>query len=296
MVEGIIHKLLGGFYYVFTDGEIWCCRARGLFRNENIKPLVGDKVLVQPDSLESHKGYIIEVLPRETELVRPAVANVNQAVIVFSLTSPKPNLPLLDKLLIFCEMSGVEPLICFNKSDLDDNGVLFAAMKAIYQTSGYHVIETSTKVEHGKDALIEALTNRISVFAGPSGVGKSSLVNNIIPGLQLITGEVSEKIQRGKHTTRHTELIALPFGGFVLDTPGFTSLELDGVTAIELKDLMPDFVLFQEECRFDDCQHVNEPGCAVLEALAQGKIHESRYTSYQLMLKQLVSDRRKKSW
>lgn len=299
LVRGIIQKLLGGFYYVAADGAIWCCRARGLFRKDDIKPLVGDAVLLQPDPLEADKGYVVEVLPRSSELVRPSVANVDQAVIVFALTKPKPNFNLLDKLLIFCEVSGVEPLICFNKMDLDEDGALMAQMASVYAASGYRLVASSTKVAGGIEALREALKDRISVFAGPSGVGKSSLVNAIIPGLSLVTGEVSEKIDRGKHTTRHTELINLPGGGFVLDTPGFTSLELSEISDFEpedLKELMPDFVPYQEDCRFDDCKHVNEPGCAVREALAAGKIHPSRYESYQLMLSQLSANRRKKSW
>ncbi len=298
-IQGIIQKLLGGFYYVAVDQTIWCCRARGLFRKEEIKPVVGDVVLFQPDPLEPNKGYIVEVLPRQSQLVRPSVANVNQAVIVFAVTKPKPNFNLLDKLLVFCEVSGVEPVLLFNKQDLDPTGELMAQIKEIYSATGYRVLVTSTKVEGGSAVLEGLLKDRISVFAGPSGVGKSSLVNAIIPGLSLITGEMSEKIDRGKHTTRHTELIALPFGGFVLDTPGFTSLELSEIEGFELedlKDLFPEFIPFQENCRFDDCKHINEPGCAVCEALSKGFIHESRYDSYQLMLQQLSANRRKKSW
>lgn len=299
LVRGIIHKLLGGFYYVAEGQTIWCCRARGLFRKDEIKPVVGDEVLLQPDPLEANKGYIVEVLPRTSQLVRPSVANVNQAVIVFALTKPKPNFNLLDKLLVFCEVSGVEPVILFNKMDLDTSGELMAQIKAIYATSGYRIMVASTIVPEGTCELEETLKDRITVFAGPSGVGKSSLVNSIIPGIGLVIGEMSEKIERGKHTTRHTELIPLPFGGFVLDTPGFTSLEISEIEGFELedlKDLIPEFQNFQEACRFDDCQHINEPGCAVREALSNGLIHPSRYESYQLMLQQLSANRRKKSW
>lgn len=299
VVKGIIQKLLGGFYYVAVDEGVWCCRARGLFRKAAIKPLVGDSVLVQPDPLEPEKGYIVDVLPRTSELLRPSVANVNQAVIVFALTKPKPNFNLLDKLLVFCEVSGVSPLICLNKMDLDHDGDLLGQVMAIYKHSGYRMISSSTKVAGGAESLREALRDRITVFAGPSGVGKSSLVNAVIPGLGLVIGEVSEKIERGKHTTRHTELIGLPEGGYVLDTPGFTSLELSEIEDFEprdLKDLMPEFEQYQEQCRFDDCQHINEPGCEVIAAVAAGEIHTSRYESYLLMFQQLSGNRRKKSW
>lgn len=297
--KGIIRKLLGGFYYVATDHGIWCCRARGLFRKKDVKPLVGDRVMVQADPLEADKGYIVEVLPRVSELVRPSVANVDQAILVFSLTRPKPNFHLLDKLLVFCEVSGVRPLICFNKQDLDVDGSLFQEIQAIYEQTGYRLLVTTTKVERGILLLEEALKDCISVFAGPSGVGKSSLVNEVIPGLSLVTGSVSDKIERGKHTTRHTELIPLPFGGYVLDTPGFTSLdihEIEGLLPEDLKDLMPEFETYEALCRFDDCQHINEPGCAVLTALKSGEIHKMRYDSYQLMHQQLTQFYKKKSW
>jgi ribosome biogenesis GTPase len=296
LLEGIIHKLLGGFYYVMTDSGVICCRARGLFRHEDIKPLVGDRVKIQLDELDDMKGTVVEVLPRSTELVRPSVANVDQAIIVFALTHPKPNLNLLDKLLVLCELSGVEPIIVFNKCDLESDGSHFDDLLLTYALTDYHVLKTSTKENVGIESLKKVLVNRISVFAGPSGVGKSTLLNTLMPGLSLHTGAVSEKIQRGKHTTRHTELIVLPSGGFVLDTPGFTSLDLSSLEGEQLKDYMPDITKLQESCRFDDCVHINEPGCAVIESLNSGVLHFSRYQSYKLMMSQLEKDRRNKSW
>lgn len=296
MIEGIINKLLGGFYYVMTDNGVLECRARGLFRKQDIKPLVGDRVGVQIDSLDETKGYIIEVRDRDTRLDRPAVANVNQSVIVFSIKNPKPNIHLLDKMLFLCEVSGIDPLIVFNKCDLDEDGTLFDELKDIYKSTGYRVIETSTKQNIGIDQLRKALEDRITVFAGPSGVGKSTLLNVIIPGLKLNTGEVSKKIQRGKHTTRHTELILVPGGGFVLDTPGFTSLDLAEIEPEDIKAYMPEFVKYQEDCRFQNCNHMNEPSCAVIDALNREEIHFSRYNSYKLLFNQAGEDKRRKSW
>lgn len=296
MIEGIIHKLLGGFYYVATDDGILETRARGLFRNEDVKPLVGDHVSVEIDPLDGHKGTIMKVHKRRTKLVRPAVANVDRALIVFALNNPKPNIHLLDKMLIMCEMSGIEPLICFNKIDLDETGEGQAEMLKIYEESHYEVIFTSPHVEESLQALRDALNGHISVVAGPSGVGKSTLLNAIMPGLKLNTGEISQKIKRGKHTTRHTELILLPGGGFVLDTPGFTSLELSDLSHGDIKHMMPEIVRHQEGCRFSDCNHINEPACAVIAALDAGEIHFSRYQSYKMLYVQLENDRRRQSW
>lgn len=294
LIEGIIYKLLSGTYYVNIGSETLACKARGLFRLEEIKPLVGDRVSVQRDSFEKGKGVIIEVKERATELTRPPVANVNQAVIVVAVKRPKPNIHLLDKMLILCEQSNIYPIITINKSDLDESEEVAERIANIYANTGYPLLKTSAMSLESTDRLKDILKDNISVFAGPSGVGKSSLLNAMIPNLKLQTGAVSKKIERGKHTTRHVELIELPFGGMVLDTPGFTSLDM----TIELADLancFPEFVTYSKHCRFGNCMHINEPNCAVIQALNREVIHFSRYQSYKMLYRQIENNRRNKS-
>lgn len=296
MVEGIIVKGIAGFYYVRTTDGIYECKARGIFKKNKVTPLVGDKVKISILSEDPKEGWIEEIGERNVELFRPAVANVDQAIIVFALKSPDPHLNLLDKILLLGEYAGMELTICFNKADLIKGDDVFERYKAIYELAGYNVVMTSTKTGEGIDKIREILKDKISVFAGPSGVGKSSMLNVIQPGLQLKTGEVSEKIQRGKHTTRHTELIELEFGGWVVDTPGFTSLDLDFIGMDELADLFQEFREFEGHCRFNDCMHINEPDCAVKAAIETGHIHQNRYDSYLYFYNSLVDSRRHKSW
>ena len=224
MLEGIITKGIGGFYYVRVGDTTYECRARGLFRKQNIKPQVGDKVRIRVS--EDSLGYVEEVLPRTTELIRPPVSNVNQAIIVFAIRKPDPNMWLLDRFLLLASSEDLEVVICINKVDMATEQEV-EEMKDIYKNTGYKVITTSTVDETGIDELRDILKDKITVFAGPSGVGKSTLLNMIQPNLKPETGVISEKTSRGKHTTRHTELIELESGGFVLDTPGFSSLDLD---------------------------------------------------------------------
>lgn len=296
MVEGIIVKGIAGFYYVRTADGIYECKARGIFKKNKITPLVGDKVKINILSEEPKEGWIEEIQERAVELFRPAVANVDQAVIVFALKSPDPHLNLLDKILLLGEYAGLELTICFNKADLMKGDADYERYKAIYELAGYNVIMTSTKTGEGIETVRNLLKDKISVFAGPSGVGKSSMLNVIQPGLQLKTGEVSEKIKRGKHTTRHTELIELEFGGWVVDTPGFTSLDLDFIDMAELADLFQEFREFEGHCRFNDCMHVNEPDCAVKAAIESGHIHQNRYDSYLYFYNGLIDSRRRNSW
>ncbi len=291
-IEGIIYKLLGGTYYVKTDTKKLACRARGLFRLEDVKPLVGDVVVVQQDEFEEDKGYIIEVKPRKTELLRPPVANVNHAVIVVAIKTPNPNIYLLDKMLVLCETAGITPTIVINKSDLDKEGNAIQLIKEIYKATNYKVLVTNILNPSCLDELKDELKDKITVFAGPSGVGKSSLLNTMLPQLSLQTGEVSKKIKRGRHTTRHTELIELPSGGMVLDTPGFTSLDILDVDATSLSHYFPEFRKYDSKCKFRDCQHINEPKCAVLDALDKAEIHQSRYQSYKLLREQIENTRR----
>jgi len=296
MVKGIIVKGIAGFYYVRTDNGIYECKARGIFKKNKVTPLVGDKVNINILSEDPKEGWIEEIEERNVELFRPAVANVDQAVIVFALKSPDPHLNLLDKIILLAEYSGLDLTICFNKADLIEGDAEFERYKAIYELAGYNVVMTSTKTGDGIEEVRDLLKDKISVFAGPSGVGKSSMLNVVQPGLELKTGEISEKIKRGKHTTRHTELIELEFGGWVVDTPGFTSLDLNFIDMAELADLFQEFREFEGHCRFNDCMHINEPDCAVKAAVDTGHIHQNRYDSYLYFYNNLVDSRRHNSW
>jgi len=296
MVDGIIIKGIAGFYYVRTSTGVYECKARGIFKKRKITPLVGDKVKINVLSEEPKEGWIEELEKRKVELFRPAVANVDQAVVVFALKSPDPHLNLLDKILLLGEYAGLELIVCFNKADLLEGDEVFEYYKSIYELAGYNVVMTSVKTGEGIEKIRELLKDKISVFAGPSGVGKSSMLNVVQPGLELKTGEISEKIQRGKHTTRHTELIELEFGGWVVDTPGFTSLDLNFIDMNELADLFQEFREYQGCCRFNDCMHINEPECAVKTAVEEGYIHKNRYDSYLYFYNNIIDTGRHKSW
>lgn len=289
MVKGIIVKGIAGFYYVKTENGLYECKARGKFKNKKLTPLVGDRVLILPEN--EAKATIEEIEDRTTELLRPSVANVEQAIIVVASQNPDPNMILLDKMTVLALSADLEPIICVNKVDLDVKGKA-EQLKKEYEAAGFKVILSSTKRGDGIEALKEVIKDKITVFAGPSGVGKSSLLNKIQPGLVLQTGEISEKIKRGKHTTRHSELIALNEGGWVVDTPGFTSLELDFIKVDMLKHYFPEFEAFSESCRFDDCVHMNEPACSIIEAVESGRIIRRRYESYQYVYQELKKLRR----
>lgn len=289
MLEGIITKGIGGFYYVRVGDTTYECRARGLFRKQNIKPQVGDRVMirVQQDSL----GYVEEVLERTTELIRPPVSNVNQAIIVFAIRKPDPNMWLLDRFLLLASSQNLDVVICINKVDMATEDEV-DEMKDMYKNTGYKVITTSTVDETGIDELRDILKDKITVFAGPSGVGKSTLLNMIQPNLKLETGVLSVKTSRGKHTTRHTELIELESGGFVLDTPGFSSLDLDFLSEETLEEHFPEIHEKGSECRFNGCKHLKEPGCAVKDSVESGEISQSRYDNYVMFLKEIIDNRR----
>lgn len=291
MLEGKIVKGIGGFYYVKSDGEIYECRARGIFRKQDIVPMVGDDVKIRLNKEDETTGYVEEILERRNELFRPPVSNVDQAVIVFALRSPDPNLWLLDKFLILAEEQEIEITICFNKIDLvsDEEKLEY---NRIYENAGYRVLNTSTETGEGIEGLREVLSGKTTVFAGPSGVGKSTLLNTVQPDLKLQTGSVSEKTSRGKHTTRHVELMSLELGGYVLDTPGFSSLELDFLTEENLEVYFPEIYSKSEDCRFRGCRHNKEPGCAVKSAVEQGEISEKRYENYLLFLKDAMERRK----
>ncbi|MDR7869895.1 MAG: ribosome small subunit-dependent GTPase A [Tissierellaceae bacterium] len=290
MLEGIIIKGIGGFYYVKTDEGIIESRARGVFRDNNITPLVGDKVKIRI-SEEDGTGYVVDVEERKTQLLRPAVANVTQAIIVASIKNPNINTWLLDKFLLMAEYEGLDVVICLNKYDLDES--LSEKYREIYQKAGYKVMLTSCKLDIGINSLKEQLSNNISVFAGPSGVGKSSLLNKVDERLNLETGSVSNKTKRGKHTTRHIELLELSENSFILDTPGFSSLNLDFIEdETYVKKNFREINKYGTECRFLTCLHDKEPGCAVKEKVQEGIIDEERYNNYILLLNEVRNIRR----
>ncbi|QXM05868.1 ribosome small subunit-dependent GTPase A [Crassaminicella indica] len=289
MIKGIITKGIGGFYYVKSQDAVYECRARGRFRKEKIIPLVGDRVKISINH-SSNQGTIEEIMDRDMEFIRPPVANVNQAIIVFAVKKPDPNLMLLDRFLAMAENEGIDVVVCFNKIDLDEEYLI--ELKKCYTAAGYEVVATSVKLGIGIEHFREILKDKITVFAGPSGVGKSSLLNATQPNLSLKTGAISEKNKRGKHTTRHVELLELDFGGWVLDTPGFSSLNLDFIEEGELQFLFREFTPLIGQCKFTGCKHVNEPECAVKRAVEENIISKSRYESYMQLLKEINQKRR----
>lgn len=293
MINGKIIKGIGGFYYVDTEKGLYECRARGIFRKNKITPLVGDRVSISVVDEENKKGVVEEIEKRDTELVRPPIANVDKALIVFAIKNPAPNLSLLDRFIVLAEKENLEIVIVFTKVDLDADGELLEELKSIYEVSGYKVIPVSNKLKLNIDKIKEELKENTVVFAGPSGVGKSSLLNEVDKNFELKTGEVSDKIKRGKHTTRHAELLKLECGGMVADTPGFSSLTLDDIDESELKEYFIEFDK-HDDCRFGSrCIHENEPSCAVKEAVKNGEISKKRYESYIQLLNEIRSGKRR---
>ena len=291
MIEGRIIKGIGGFYYIETEKGLYECRARGIFRKNKITPLVGDFVKISVVDEDNKKGVVEEIQERKTELVRPPIANVNKALIVFAVKNPTPHLSLLDRFIVLAERENLEIVIILTKIDLDDDNT-FEKIKNIYEPCGYKVIGVSNLENKNIDKVKEELKDN-TVFAGPSGVGKSSLLNQIDSNFQLKTGDVSDKIKRGKHTTRHAELFELKFGGMVADTPGFSSLTLDDIEDIDLKDYFIEFEDY-DDCKFGSrCIHQNEPNCAVKEAVENGEIPKERYESYIQLLNEIRQGKRR---
>ena len=291
-MQGKIIKGIAGFYYVDSSDGVFQCKAKGIFRNKSIKPLVGDNVEFEITHEEDKEGNITEILERDNELIRPAVANIDQAMIVFALKAPNPNVNLLDKLLVCMEYQNIETIICFNKTDIADKD--FAEdLASIYRNAGYKVLFTSATENEGVEEVKKALKGKSTVFAGPSGVGKSSMLNAIKEDAVMETGDISEKIGRGKHTTRHSEIFKTDDDTYVFDTPGFGSVFIPGMTKERLEDCFPEFSLYTNECRFIGCAHINEPDCAVKEALEDNKIAESRYESYKAFYEELKEQENK---
>lgn len=292
-MKGKIIKGIAGFYYVHTPDEdvIYECKAKGIFRNQNIKPLVGDDVEIDTDDQSKSSGTIVNILPRKNELIRPAVANVDQAMVIFAAAEPAPNLNLLDRFLIMMRRQKLNTIVCFNKMDIVTEKEISLLMET-YKQCGYEVVFTSILKKDGISRLSDMLKEKTTVLAGPSGVGKSTFINAIKPEANMETGDISEKIKRGKHTTRHSELINVEKDTYVMDTPGFSSLYIDDIEKEELKSYFEEFHEFEEECRFIGCSHQNEPGCAVKNALKENKISKIRYENYITLYEELKNLKR----
>lgn len=291
-MKGKIIKGIAGFYYVHVENHgTYECKAKGIFRNKKVKPLVGDDVNMDVIDEEKLLGNISEILPRRNYVLRPEVANVDQAVIIFAVREPEPNINLLTRFIVRMQMEHVDTVICFNKTDIGDEKRT-GELQDIFAESGCPVIFTSTYEERGLDSLRQILKGKTTVLAGPSGVGKSSITNRINPALSVKTGEISEKIQRGKHTTRHSELFYVEDNTYIMDTPGFTTLYMNEIPAEELRYYFHEFDRYEGKCRFHGCVHINEPDCAVKRAVSEGKIHKIRYQNYQDIYQELKSIRR----
>ncbi len=286
-MQGKIVKGIAGFYYVDVAGAgIYECKAKGVFRKDKVKPLVGDDVELEVLDEQEKTGNVTAILPRRNALIRPAVANVDQAMVIFAMKNPRPNFSLLDRFLLMMERQKVETVICLNKQDLADPEETEEIQK-IYGDCGYQVIATSMKEEKGLEQVEALLRGKTTVVAGPSGVGKSSLTNGIQGEVQMETGEISRKLKRGKHTTRHSQLIRVGDDTFLCDTPGFTSLYVEEMDKEELRHYFREFVPYEGQCRFQGCVHIHEPGCAVKEALENGRISRRRYENYTELYEEL---------
>lgn len=292
-MQGKIVKGIAGFYYVHaaeTD-SVYECKAKGIFRKDNVKPLVGDNVEMDVLDEEKKLGNIAEILPRKNALIRPAVANIDQALVIFSMTKPEPNLNLLDRFLLMMRQQGENCIICFNKTDISDEKEQ-ERLTAVYEKSGCQVLFVSAKEKQGMDRLRALLKGKTTTVAGPSGVGKSSIVNELQSEITMETGAVSEKIERGKHTTRHAELLAAGEDTYIFDTPGFSSLGMFDLEKEDLKAYYPEFEEYENTCRFLGCVHVNEPDCKVKEAVEQGLISRERYENYKMLYEELKQRKR----
>jgi ribosome biogenesis GTPase len=291
-MQGKIVKGISGFYYVHVvESGIYECKAKGIFRQQKMKPLVGDDVEIDIISEEKKTGNVAAILPRKNALIRPAVANVEQALLIFAAASPNPNFNLLDRFLVMMGRQDVPVILCFNKCDLITEEQQ-QEIASIYEASGCKILFVSAKKELGLKKLQEILEGKTTTVAGPSGVGKSSLINLLALEACMETGEISKKIERGRHTTRHAELIQLKGDGYIMDTPGFSSLYLPEMEKEELQDCYPEFAAFEPYCRFQGCSHISEPDCGVKEALSEGKIHPVRYENYCQLYGEL-KDRKK---
>lgn len=291
-MTGKIIKGIAGEYFVHVAGKgIFTCKAKGIFRHRNQKPLVGDDVELDIVSDEDMKGNITDILERKSELIRPAVANIDQTLVVFAAKSPSPNRNLLDRFLVMMESQDMKSILCFNKMDLANDEEI-NELKSTYEKAGYEVLLISVMNNQGIEKVVELLDGKTTSLAGPSGVGKSSLLNTLVPNAVMETGDISRKIERGKHTTRHSEIFCLGGSTYLMDTPGFSSIYTCPCEKEELKQFFPEFYPYEGKCRFNGCVHVNEPDCAVKNAVSDGSIGQSRYENYVLFYNE-IKERRK---
>ena len=289
---GKIMKGIAGFYYVgVVESGVYECKAKGIFRKDKIKPLVGDDVEIEVLNEEEKLGNIVKILPRRSELIRPAVANIDHALVIFAAREPKPNLSLLDRFLVIMEKQDVPVIICFNKQDLCDEEEV-GRLKEIYEACGYPVVLASAKQGEGIEEIKSLLRGKTTTVAGPSGVGKSSLTNLLQNEVQMETGEISKKLGRGRHTTRHSQIIQIEKDTWLYDTPGFTSFYVEEIEKEELRFYFREFSKYEGTCRFQGCTHTHEPGCMVKNALEEGKISKERYENYLELYGELKEKRR----
>ena len=291
MINGTIIRGIAGFYYVDTEvgtaeSGIYVCKAKGIFRKNHTKPLVGDRVRLEILDEKDKEANITEILPRKNELIRPAVANVDQALVFFALRQPDPDPSLLDRFLVSMTHAGIPVLICFNKTDLA-SGSEAETWRDTYATCGCEVFTISALHEEGTKQLRERLRGKTTVVAGPSGAGKSTLTNRMQGAVHMETGEISAKLRRGRHTTRHAELIPLGESTFFCDTPGFSALDMPLMEPLALQNCFPEFAPYIGQCRFSGCAHMSEPDCAVRAAVEEGKIGKSRYLNYARFYQEL---------
>ena len=285
-MQGKIIKGIAGFYYVYTTEGIVECKAKGIFRKEQIKPLVGDLVSIELTDKEKLLGNIVDILPRKNQLIRPAAANIDQALVIFAIVKPDPNYNLLDRFLINMEQQKLPCIICFNKKDIASEEEK-AELVSAYGGCGYEVLFVSGKQNEGIEEIKARLQGKTTVVAGPSGVVKSTIINALCPQVQMETGEISRKIERGKHTTRHAELFAVSEDTYICDTPGFTSLSLFDMDKEDLQGFYPELAEYEKNCRFGGCSHISEPVCGVKDALNEGKISRVRYENYVMLYEEL---------
>lgn len=291
-MTGKIVKGIAGFYYVHVaESGVYECKAKGAFRRAKVKPLVGDNVEIELLDEETKTGNVTEILQRKNELIRPAVANVDQALVVFAVAKPEPHFNLLDRFLVMMESKKIPAVLCFNKEDIAMEPQI-QKLREIYSACGYPCVFTSALLDHKISDVKELLKGKTTVIAGPSGVGKSTLINILIPEAHMETGDISSKIERGKHTTRHSELFAIDANSYIMDTPGFSSLYVNDFKKEELKYYFSEFAPYEGMCKFIGCDHMHEPNCAVKEAVQAGTLHGVRYKNYVEMYEELKNKRR----